>query len=80
MPASETLKDPKTRLQEWLQAQARPLPVYEVLSESGPPHRRQFVIRASLTDADARAEATANSRRAAEQKAAELLLQALQAP
>ncbi len=80
LPDPETLKDPKTRLQEWLQARSRPLPIYEVLSESGPPHRRQFVVRARLLDLEHTAEAFGNSRRAAEQQAAELLLQRLQAP
>jgi ribonuclease-3 len=77
LPDAETLKDPKTRLQEWLQARGRPLPVYEVLSESGPPHRRQFVVRSRLTDAELTTEAFSNNRRGAEQKAAELLLQRL---
>ena len=80
LPDPETLKDPKTRLQEWLQARSRPLPIYEVLSESGPPHRRQFVVRARLLDMEHTAEAFSNSRRSAEQKAAELLLQRLQVP
>ena len=80
LPDPETLKDPKTRLQEWLQARSRALPVYEVLSESGPPHRRQFVVRARLIDADITSEAFSNNRRGAEQKAAELLLQRLSAP
>ena len=77
LPDPETLKDPKTRLQEWLQARGRPLPVYEVLSESGPPHRRQFVVRSRLIDAEVTTEAFSNNRRGAEQKAAELLLQRL---
>jgi ribonuclease-3 len=80
LPDPETLKDPKTRLQEWLQARSRPLPIYEVLSEAGPPHRRQFVVRARLLDMEHTAEAFSNSRRSAEQKAAELLLQRLQVP
>lgn len=80
LPDPETLKDPKTRLQEWLQARSRPLPAYEVLSESGPPHQRQFVVRARLTDREMMTEALSNSRRSAEQKAAELLLQRLQQP
>ena len=74
LPDPETLKDPKTRLQEWLQGRGRPLPVYEVLSESGPPHRRQFRVRARLDDEARSTEATAGSRRDAEQKAAEQLL------
>lgn len=77
LPDPETLKDAKTRLQEWLQARGRPLPGYEVLSESGPPHRRYFEVRARLTDADWSAEATAGSRRVAEQQAAERLLERL---
>lgn len=77
LPDSESLKDPKTRLQEWLQGRSRPLPHYEVLTESGPAHRRYFVVRARLADVDASAEASGNSRRAAEQQAAFILLQRL---
>ena len=77
LPDAETLKDPKTRLQEWLQARSRPLPVYEVLAESGPAHRRFFKVRASLTDEDRWAEASGNSRRVAEQQAASDLLASL---
>ena len=77
LPDPETLKDPKTRLQEWLQARSRPLPLYEVLSESGPAHKRYFLVRAQLADAEDGTEASGNSRRAAEQQAAEQLLQQL---
>jgi ribonuclease III len=77
LPDAETLKDPKTRLQEWLQARSRPLPSYEVLAESGPAHRRFFRVRASLVDEPRAAEASGNSRRAAEQQAASELLGAL---
>lgn len=77
LPDAETLKDPKTRLQEWLQARARPLPRYEVLSENGPPHRRVFEVRCSLVDDATLAEAAGASRRNAEQQAADSLLQKL---
>ncbi len=77
LPDADSLKDPKTRLQEWLQARSRPLPHYEVLAESGPAHRRHFQVRASLMDEPRAAEATSNSRRAAEQQAASDLLNAL---
>jgi ribonuclease III len=79
LPDAEMLKDPKTRLQEWLQGRSRPLPRYEVLSESGPAHRRMFCVRASLDDAPRATEATATSRRVAEQQAAAALLQQLEA-
>jgi|TARA_R110000850_G_scaffold67837_3_gene151602 ribonuclease-3 len=77
LPDPEALKDPKTRLQEWLQSRNRALPVYTVVDASGPPHRRTFVARCTLTDAPQQAEATAGSRRHAEQQAAERLLQHL---
>lgn len=80
LPDAESLKDPKTRLQEWLQARSRPLPRYEILSESGPPHRRLFRVRCQLADGELATEADGSSRRNAEQRAAEMLLQVLQSP
>lgn len=79
LPDPETLKDPKTRLQEWLQSQSRPLPCYEVLGESGPAHRREFRVRCSLADADEITEAAGGSRRGAEQRTAEMMLEKLNA-
>jgi ribonuclease-3 len=78
LPDAETLKDAKTRLQELLQGQGRPLPRYEVLAEAGPPHRRQFHVRCQLSDAALTAEAQGASRRAAEQLAAEAMLKQLE--
>jgi ribonuclease-3 len=78
LPDAELLKDPKTRLQEWLQARARPLPRYEILSEEGPPHARRFGVCCSLADADIRTEAEAASRRNAEQQAAQSMLAQLE--
>lgn len=77
LPDAETLKDPKTRLQEWLQARSRPLPQYTVLAESGPAHRRHFRVRASLVDEPRATEASGSSRRSAEQQAASDLLDSL---
>jgi ribonuclease-3 len=74
LPDPETLKDPKTRLQEWLQARSRALPVYRVLRETGPAHRRHFEVRCELADAELHTEARGVSRRAAEQQAAEQML------
>lgn len=79
LPDPESLKDPKTRLQEWLQAQSRPLPLYEVLAESGPAHRRRFQVQCRLLDGPQSAQAEGSSRRNAEQQAAETLLQELKA-
>lgn len=77
LPDAETLKDAKTQLQEWLQARARPLPRYEVEQESGPAHRRQFVVGCSLPDGAQRTRAEGGSRRAAEQQAAQLMIEQL---
>lgn len=70
LPVGKVEKDPKTRLQEWLQARQRPLPVYELLSESGDEHARQFRIRCRLADPPLSAEGEGGSRRVAEQAAA----------
>lgn len=77
LPEADTLKDPKTRLQEWLQARARALPKYALVDVSGADHRRRFVIRCALGDADLYADAEGSSRRRAEQAAAQILLERL---
>ena len=74
LPDASTLKDAKTRLQEFLQGQHRPLPLYEVLDESGPPHQREFQVRCALADAPLATDAHGASRRGAEQTAAEKML------
>jgi ribonuclease-3 len=75
LPDPETLKDSKTRLQEYLQADARPLPEYRVLSEHGPPHRRVFRVACRLPDAGTETEAGGTSRKQAEQDAARLMFE-----
>jgi ribonuclease-3 len=78
-PPHKVGKDAKTRLQEWLQGQQRPLPRYELLEEAGEDHAKRFVVRCLLVDAAASADGEAGSRRAAEQIAAEALLVQLDA-
>lgn len=70
-------KDPKTRLQEYLQGRGQALPVYSLLEASGADHEREFRVRCSLGSADQYAEGVARSRRQAEQQAAALLLERL---
>ncbi|WP_367401465.1 ribonuclease III [Solimonas sp. SE-A11] len=79
LPDAESLKDPKTRLQEALQADGRPLPRYEILSESGPPHARRFAVRCLLPDNESFTESEGASRRSAEQRAAELMISKIHA-
>lgn len=66
-------EDPKTRLQEWAQAQGKGLPVYEVIGQSGPDHAPVFRVAARIAGLPA-AEAEATSKRAAEKMAATELL------
>lgn len=77
LPAAAKQKDPKTRLQEWLQAQGKPLPVYEVMEISGEQHAQSFTVECELPDVGAKARGEGASRRKAEQQAAEKLLQSL---
>lgn len=70
-------KDPKTRLQEWLQARQHPLPGYAVLEELGEEHCREFRVRCTLALPELACEGIGSSRRAAEQAAAAAALQQL---
>lgn len=62
-------KDPKSRLQEWLQARQRPLPEY-ALRVSGEAHAQQFFVTCSVEGLDYQATGSGTSRRKAEQMAA----------
>ena len=73
------LKDPKTRLQEWLQARGLPLPRYAVESITGEPHEQTFAVSCHVSGLEAVAEGVGASRRRAEQAAAEQALARLAA-
>ena len=76
LKAAPLPKDAKTRLQEYQQDRALPLPHYTVESITGEPHEQTFTVRCAV-DGDARtAEGTGSSRRRAEQMAAAALLEA----
>ncbi|MFZ5964504.1 ribonuclease III [Thalassococcus sp. BH17M4-6] len=72
----EDSRDAKTALQEWAQARGQQPPSYTETARSGPDHAPVFTIRATLADGQ-HAEATAGSKRAAEQAAARALLDRL---
>jgi len=78
LPDIEKLKDAKTRLQEYLQARGRPLPLYTLVKESGADHIKEFTVRCALEDSELAATASGSSRRKAEQAAAKSLFQLLQ--
>ena len=70
----QALKDPKTRLQEYLQAQRHPLPEYGILEVSGSQHQQQFKVYCRVLDLELESLGTGTSRRRAEQQAAQNLL------
>ncbi len=77
LPGLDQLKDPKTRLQELLQARRMPLPSYAILREEGSKHARIYVVECSIPDLQRRVEGRGSSRRKAEQAAAEEALRLL---
>ncbi|MSR14450.1 MAG: ribonuclease III [Gammaproteobacteria bacterium] len=70
-------KDPKTLLQEYLQSRQFPLPIYQTVALSGPPHEQRFTIACEVTGLEPAVQAVGSSRRQAEQEAARLALTAL---
>ncbi len=69
-------RDAKTALQEWAQARGQKPPSYVELKRTGPDHAPVFTIAARLQNGT-EAEATAGSKRQAEQAAAKALLDSL---
>lgn len=70
-------KDPKTRLQEYLQGRQLPLPVYEVMVIEGQAHAQTFTVECEVSGLDFNPQGVGTSRRFAEQAAAEKALKAL---
>lgn len=77
LPSAAELKDPKTRLQEAVQAKGLPLPGYTVESISGEAHNQVFQVSCCVDALGLRAIGVGPSRRRAEQAAASEVLNAL---
>ncbi|UDW83893.1 ribonuclease III [Pasteurella canis] len=71
-------KDPKTRLQEYLQGKHLPLPTYNVIDIKGEAHCQTFTVECTIQNIDCTFIGVGSSRRKAEQAAAENLLQELE--
>ena len=71
------VKDPKTELQEWLQARGMPLPEYTVVRTDGAPHNQIFTVACRVLALPERVQGSGRSRRAAEQAAARKSLEAI---
>ena len=78
-PPNKVGKDAKTRLQEWLQARQRSLPVYALVEEGGDDHARIFRVSCTVAEPALHTEGEGSSRRAAEQQAAEAAMQVIEA-
>ncbi len=73
---TEAPQDPKTELQEWVQARAMELPSYDIIDKMGPDHAPVFVVRLSIDGFDP-VEVKGPSRRQAEKTAAHAMLKLL---
>jgi len=71
-------KDAKTELQEWLQARKLAVPSYRIVATRGQAHAQTFEVEASVPALERSARGEGKSRRAAEQEAAQALLDQLQ--
>jgi len=71
-------KDPKSRLQEYLQGRGAGLPEYKLLTVSGEGHAQHFEVQCYLEGVSADYRGEASSRRKAEQAAATVALNDLQ--
>jgi len=76
-PGADELKDPKTRLQEYLQARQLSLPEYVLVRTSGREHQRMFDVECRVSELGIGADGVGASRRKAEQAAAEAALSVL---
>jgi ribonuclease-3 len=70
---NRSLRDAKTQLQEWAQAQGRPTPTYRMVDRIGPDHAPRFVIEVNVEGMDV-ARGEGPSKRDAEQLAARAVL------
>ncbi len=67
------MRDPKTTLQEYVQKKYKNRPIYEVVGEYGPDHKKEFVVSLIINGSEA-ARGRGSSKRKAEMLAAEEVL------
>lgn len=76
-PEKQSVKDAKTRLQEFMQSQGAELPKYKVVKTSGDAHAQTFEVQCAVAGLQEPQQGSGRSKRAAEQKAAEKVLKIL---
>jgi ribonuclease III len=72
-------KDPKTELQEWLQARRLAVPAYRIAATRGQAHAQTFEVECTVTALGLVEHGEGRSRRSAEQQAAQRMLEVLKA-
>ena len=77
LPSAAELKDPKTRLQEALQAKGLALPTYAIEAIEGEAHRQHFRVSCAVAALKLKVEGEGASRRRAEQDSAQRMLEQL---
>lgn len=77
LPDAQDLRDPKTRLQEWLQSRGLDLPTYELSSVTGKAHKQRFEVSCRISAMPGTTRGESTTRRKAEQKAAARMLENL---
>lgn len=70
-------ENPKGALQEWSQKRLNEMPVYQLLSEIGPDHEKEFTIAVTLQGIQ-RGVGSASKRQTAEEQAAKAALEAIE--
>jgi ribonuclease-3 len=70
-------KDPKTELQEWLQARKFKLPIYRVVGTLGAAHKQTFDVECEVPELARCERGIGGSRRAGEQAAAAAMLEVI---
>ena len=78
IPDADSLKDPKTRLQELLQSRKLGLPKYDVIEVVGKAHNQQFTVNCKIDKLELETKGTASNRRKAEQQAADKIIPLVQ--
>ncbi len=78
LPEAADLRDPKSRLQEYLQGRKMALPDYAMQNISGKAHNRFFEVSCSIPELDAVTTGTGSTRRDAEQEAALAMLEKIE--
>ena len=77
LPDVAELRDPKTRLQEWLQARGLSLPEYDLVDVTGKDHKQRFSVTCTVAEFGLVTHGESTTRRKAEQRAARSMLKRL---